>query len=171
MAGAACRISPVMKMHLDTTAGAHRITGYGAGYVTVDETRLTRSLVVSPDELISDWRPQSIDELDEAALQVVAHLQPMIVLLGTGEAQRFPPSALLSPLFAQGIHITFSLPRADRWRPASSFPDQRRKPREGRPRRADTPIRRRYRPRILPFREFPAVFSTLRSESDAHAPA
>ena len=94
-----------MKMHLDTTAGAHRITGYGAGYVTVDEIRLTRSLVVSPDELISDWNPQSVAELDEAALEVVARLQPAIVLLGTGEEQRFPPSALLSPLFEQGIGV------------------------------------------------------------------
>jgi uncharacterized protein len=94
-----------MKMHLDTTAGAHRITGYGAGYVTVDEIRLTRSLVVSPDELISDWSPQSVAELDEAALEILAHLRPAIVLLGTGEEQRFPPSTLLSPLYTQGIGI------------------------------------------------------------------
>ncbi len=94
-----------MKMHLDTTAGAHRITGYGSGYVTVDETRLTRSLVVTPDVLINDWSPQSVVELDEAALEIVAHLRPAIVLLGTGAQQSFPPSRLLAGLFAEGIGV------------------------------------------------------------------
>lgn len=94
-----------MKMHLDSAGGAHRITGYSAGYVTVDEQRLTRSFIVTPEKLIIDWRPQSVEDLDAAALDVVAGLSPAIVLLGTGGEQRFPPSALLAPLLGQGIGI------------------------------------------------------------------
>lgn len=94
-----------MKMHLDTTAGAHRISGYGAGYVSVGERRLTRSFVVTPVELIIDWKPQRMEELDEAALDVVAKLRPAIVLLGTGGAQCFPASSLLAPMLAEGIGV------------------------------------------------------------------
>ena len=94
-----------MKMHLDSTAGAHRITGYGAGYVSVDERQLRRSFILTPDKLISDWSPQSVAELDAAALEVVIALQPTIVLLGTGSEQRFPPSVLLAPMLTQGIGI------------------------------------------------------------------
>jgi uncharacterized protein len=94
-----------MKMHPDTTAGAHRITGYGAGFVTVDEKQLTRSFIVTAEALISDWSPRNMEELDEAALEAVLRLRPGIVLLGTGSEQRFPPSSLLAPMLTQGIGI------------------------------------------------------------------
>jgi uncharacterized protein len=94
-----------MKMHLDSTAGAHRITGYGAGFVTVDEKQLTRSFIVTAEALISDWSPRNMEELDEAALEAVLRLRPGIVLLGTGSEQRFPPSSLLAPMLTQGIGI------------------------------------------------------------------
>ncbi len=94
-----------MKMHLDNTPGAHRITGYGAGYVAVNGELLTRSFIVTPEALITDWSPQHVDELDEAALEAVVQLSPVVVLLGTGVEQRFPPSSLLAPLLGRGIGI------------------------------------------------------------------
>ena len=94
-----------MKIHLDNTAGAHRITGYGAGYVSVNEEALTRSFILTPEALIRDWGPQNIVDLDAASLQAVARLSPVIVLLGTGIEQRFPPSTLLAPMLAQGIGV------------------------------------------------------------------
>ncbi len=94
-----------MKLHLDNTAGAHRITGYGTGYVSVDEKRLTRSFVLTPERLITDWSPQTVTELDEAALETVARLRPSIVLLGTGAEQCFPPSSLIAPMLGKGIGI------------------------------------------------------------------
>jgi len=94
-----------MKMQLDNTAGAHRITGYGAGYVSVNDKSLTHSFILTPDTLITGWGPKSVDDLDEASLQAVARLSPAIVLLGTGAQQRFPPSSLLAPMLAQGIGI------------------------------------------------------------------
>ena len=94
-----------MKMHLDNTAGAHRITGYGTGYVSVDEKRLTRSFILTPERLITDWSPQTVTELDEAALETVARLRPSIVLLGTGAEQCFPPPSLIAPMLGKGIGI------------------------------------------------------------------
>ena len=94
-----------MKMHLDDSAGAHRITGYGAGYVAVNGESLTRSFIVTPEALITDWNPQHVDELDAAALEAVARLSPSVVLLGTGAAAHFAPSSLLAPLLGQGIGI------------------------------------------------------------------
>jgi uncharacterized protein len=94
-----------MKMHLDRTAGAHRITGYGAGYVSVNDKPLTQSFIVTPETLIIDWAPRSAADLDEAALEAIAHLSPGIVLLGMGERQSFPPASLLAPMLARGIGI------------------------------------------------------------------
>ncbi len=94
-----------MKFHLDKSPGSHRITGYGAGYVTVNGESITRSFIVTPEALITDWSPQTVDELDEAALEAVVRLSPGVVLLGTGVEQHFPPSSLLAPLLSQGIGI------------------------------------------------------------------
>lgn len=94
-----------MKIQLDNSPGAHRITGYGAGYVAVNGEPIRRSFIVTPEALITDWGPQTVDELDEAALQAVARLSPSVVLLGTGVEQHFPPSSLLAPLLGQGIGI------------------------------------------------------------------
>lgn len=94
-----------MKMHIDSTTGAHRITGYGTGYVSVDETPLTSSFILTPEELIRNWSPRSVAELDDAALEAVARLGPSIVLLGTGVDQCFPPPSLLAPMLGRGIGI------------------------------------------------------------------
>ena len=94
-----------MKMHLDSAKGVHRITAYGTGYVSVDDHRLTRSFILSPDTLIADWEPQNVAELDAAAMDVLMGLGPSIVLLGTGADQRFPPNALLVPLLVGGVGI------------------------------------------------------------------
>ncbi len=94
-----------MKMHLDNAAGTRRITGYGAGYVAIDEKQLTCSFILTPEKLITDWGPQNVAELDEAALEAVARLRPSIVLLGTGVEQCFPPSSLIAPMLGQGIGI------------------------------------------------------------------
>lgn len=94
-----------MKIHLDSAAGMHRITGYGSGYVSVDERQLTSSFIVTREQLITDWVPESVAELDEAALEVLVRLNPSIILLGTGTEQRFPPSALLAPMLGRGIGI------------------------------------------------------------------
>lgn len=94
-----------MKMHRDNTARAHRITGYGAGYVLVDEEPLRRSFILTPETLVTDWGPASVAELDDAALEALIRLAPTLVLLGSGAEQNFPPSSLLAPVLAKGIGI------------------------------------------------------------------
>jgi uncharacterized protein len=94
-----------MKMHRDNTARAHRISGYGAGFVSVDEETLTRSFILSPNGLITDWGPQEIADLDVPALEAVMRLSPTIVLLGSGAVQKFPPSSLLAPMLDKGIGV------------------------------------------------------------------
>jgi len=94
-----------MKMHRDNTARARRITGYGAGYVSVDEKMLNSSFIITPEALITDWGPGEIAELDEAALEAVMQLSPTIVLLGSGAVQKFPPASLIAPMLTRGIGI------------------------------------------------------------------
>jgi uncharacterized protein len=73
--------------------------------VSVDDRRVTCSLIVSPRDLILDWPPRCLDDLDAECLQAVVELAPVIALLGTGATQHFPDPALLAPLMEKGMGI------------------------------------------------------------------
>ncbi len=92
-----------MRLTDDRTGAALLVRSYGPGEVRVGDQVLRRSFLISAERLIEDWRPQTVDELTEADLEAVFALQPEIVVLGTGERQRFPEPRLLAALLARGI--------------------------------------------------------------------
>jgi uncharacterized protein len=59
--------------------------------------------LISPTELISDWRPQLLDELTLEDLEPLLALAPEIVILGAGVKQRFPPMEWMAALMSRGI--------------------------------------------------------------------
>ena len=71
----------------------------------VNELELRRSFVLSPEQLLDDWRPRSIDELQPADMDALLALQPAVVLLGSGARQRFPAPAVLAACLGRGIGI------------------------------------------------------------------
>lgn len=94
-----------MKLHLTQAAGNQLITGYGTGWVAVNETRHTGSLIVLPNRLIADWPVKRVDELTAEHFVEIADLQPEIVLLGTGATQRFVHPRLSRPLLEAGVGL------------------------------------------------------------------
>jgi uncharacterized protein len=87
-----------LKLHLAATTARNTVTGYGAGFVTVNGTRFERSLVVLPHRLVTDWRATTFEQLDAAQLAALVDLGADIVLLGTGDAIRFPRPEIVRPL-------------------------------------------------------------------------
>ena len=94
-----------MKLHSPVTAGLFSITAYDAGHIEVNGRRLTKSFLLTPQRLIEDWSPASVDSLTESDLLSVAELGCPIVLLGTGRRQRFPARALLRPLLERRLGV------------------------------------------------------------------
>ena len=94
-----------MKLHLAAIAGLNTFTGYGEGFVLVNERRHERSLVVLPDRIVTDWPPTSFEALAAEHLAALVELAPEIVLLGTGARLRFPPPAVLAPLARAHIGV------------------------------------------------------------------
>jgi len=93
-----------MKLHL-TTAGRQNIfTGYGPGYVMVNNVRHEKHIVVMPDQII-EWHIGNFEALGMEDFESLLALDPEIVILGTGNAQRFPAPALSRPLTMAGIGI------------------------------------------------------------------
>ncbi|MBI5041973.1 MAG: Mth938-like domain-containing protein [Gammaproteobacteria bacterium] len=94
-----------MRFAEDSNDARYLIRAYAPGRVTVNEDALTRSLIVSAEQLIRDWPPQGFEELTPVHLRTVIELRPEILLLGTGAQLRFPHPSLLAELHSQGIGI------------------------------------------------------------------
>lgn len=89
---------PPLKLHLVSAAGQNLFTGYGEGYVLVNQQRYQQSLIVLPDKIISNWPVPEFALLEAGHLELILPLGPEIVLLGTGRTQRFP-----SPRLTRGL--------------------------------------------------------------------
>jgi uncharacterized protein len=94
-----------MKLHSPATAGLLSITSYDAGHIAVNGQRLTKSFLLTPQHLIEDWPPASVDTLRESDLKMIADLNCPIVLLGTGPRQRFPAPALMRQLIERRVGV------------------------------------------------------------------
>lgn len=93
-----------MKLHLTSGAGQNRFSGYGAGYVTVNNVRYGKNVVVSPQG-VTEWRAGRFEALVADDFGFIAELQPEIVIFGTGTTQRFPPPELARALAAAGAGL------------------------------------------------------------------
>ena len=94
-----------MKIEREQAEGRNLFTGYGEGYVAVNGTRYTASLVVSAGRIVADWPAPSIDDLQADHLAAVLELRPVVLLLGTGARFTFPSQALLAPVYKAGIGV------------------------------------------------------------------
>jgi uncharacterized protein len=79
-----------LKLHPAADTARNTFTAYGPGFVTVNGTRYARSLVVLPQRIVTDWAATTFDALEAAHFAALAALGADIVLLGTGDAIRFP---------------------------------------------------------------------------------
>ena len=94
-----------MKLHRAGPAAFNTFTGYGTGYVQLNTERRDRSLIVMPEQVLLDWAPARFEDLSAEHWATLIALSPEIVLLGTGEEQRFPRPETLRPLTQAGIGV------------------------------------------------------------------
>ena len=94
-----------MKLQLDSPTGQNVFTGYGNGYVKVNNQRYERSLVVTPARIIEDWPAMGVDNLAASHFEFLLALNPEIVLLGTGATLHFPSPALSRCLTAAHVGL------------------------------------------------------------------
>jgi uncharacterized protein len=78
-----------MKLHLTQADGQNLITGYTAQSISINHRRFEHSVIVLPDQIISDWHTKNFDALSASDFEQIAALKPEVVLLGTGTQHRF----------------------------------------------------------------------------------
>ena len=94
-----------MKFSEDKIDQGYYISGYEAGTILVNGSPKTTSFIISLEQLIDDWAPAHIDELRTQHMQPLLQLQPELVLIGTGDALKFPSVEHYACLIQQNIGV------------------------------------------------------------------
>ncbi len=94
-----------MKFSLSDPGNSYMIRAYNQGELMINEHCHSNSVIIMPDRLITDWEPQTFEELMEDHFITISELEPQLVILGTGEEQQFPQPALYALLLNQGVGV------------------------------------------------------------------
>jgi uncharacterized protein len=86
-----------LKFHLQAP-GSNLVTGMGAGWVRVGAQEYRDNIVLTGDGVTTGFAPQGFDALAETDFERLLQGAPEIVLLGTGERQRFLHPRVTAPL-------------------------------------------------------------------------
>jgi uncharacterized protein len=94
-----------MKLTLDANQGVNLIRSYSVHEVRVGDHILRRSCIISPDAVVPDWRPSTVDDLLADDLAPLFAVKPELVLLGTGGAHRFAPAVVRGAFVKAGVAL------------------------------------------------------------------
>lgn len=92
-------------LDLDENRSSYQIRAFKPGTIQVNEKVLNRSIIITPDELIENWEPQTIAELTAESLSTISALKPDILLIGTGSTLVFISLEIYGELINQGIGV------------------------------------------------------------------
>jgi uncharacterized protein len=93
-----------MKLHSTPNEGRQLFSGYGPGYVAVNNVRYDRNVLVTPEAVV-EWPVASFETLTPGDFGFIQDTRPEVLILGTGSAQRFPPPTLARALAASGAGV------------------------------------------------------------------
>jgi uncharacterized protein len=93
-----------VKFHLQTPT-SNVVTGTGPGWVRVGQTEFRGNIILLPDAVIEGFAPNGFAALAEPDFAALLAYSPEMVLLGTGDRQRFPHPRLLQALAAARVGV------------------------------------------------------------------
>ena len=101
-----------MELELENDPLGYRVDSFVGNTVAIGEVRYTASLIVTPEKVVRDWLPQHPRGLTIDDFGIILALEPELILVGTGNALRFPDSVILKGVIRVGIGIDFMDSRA-----------------------------------------------------------
>jgi uncharacterized protein len=94
-----------MKLHSDNTQQYQTVTGYDAKGVEINAQRFDFSLIVMPEVPPRAWPVGRFEDLAPDHFEQIAKDAPDVVVLGTGERQRFVHPRLATSLSSLRIGV------------------------------------------------------------------
>ena len=93
-----------MQITQDSGEG-NQITAYEVGRVTVNDTVLTHSLIITPVMLIHDWGVNSLHSLSTEHCERLLQVPGDVYIVGTGETLQRPAATVLQYANKRGITL------------------------------------------------------------------
>ena len=94
-----------MQLNLERPDYTWYLRGADGRHALVNDRELTSSFVIAPDALVEGWPVRDAKAMTPADLEALLALQPELIVLGTGETQRFPAAAVVAASLSRGIGI------------------------------------------------------------------
>jgi uncharacterized protein len=94
-----------MKLHSATTKQYQTVTGYDDQGVEINAERFAFSLIVMPEAAPRPWNVPTFESLTAEHFDKIEEDKPDVVILGTGERQRFVHPRLIASLSARHIGV------------------------------------------------------------------
>ena len=94
-----------MKLHSDNNQQYQTVTGYDASGVEINAQRFDFSLIVMPETPPRAWEVSRFEDLEARHFEQIAADAPDVVILGTGERQRFVHPRLVASLSARHVGV------------------------------------------------------------------
>jgi uncharacterized protein len=92
-----------MKLTDEKIGGINLIRSYGTDEVRIGETVIRGSCLVAANQIVGNWRPQTVADLTLEDLQPVIAMKPEVVVIGSGPRQEFPAPEVLGAVLSRGI--------------------------------------------------------------------
>lgn len=94
-----------MQLVLERPDYAYALRGADGRHALVNDRRLQSSFIVAPDALLEHWPVADVTAMRPSHLDALFALQPELIVLGSGEAQAFPPAEVLATCLQRGIGL------------------------------------------------------------------
>lgn len=96
---------------LDENHAIYQVRAFKPGVIQINEKIFTQSMIISPRQ-VTEWMPQTIEELTSASLSVILTFHPDILLIGTGSQHVFLAVEIYGDLINQNIGVEIMDTRA-----------------------------------------------------------
>lgn len=104
-----------MKFAIDDPQDGLAIESYTHREIVINGRVFRHSLALLPNALLHDGFPADLHALTTSHFTRLLELRPQLLLLGTGDHQRFPPAAVYAPMITAAIGVeVMSTPAACR---------------------------------------------------------
>lgn len=81
------------------------VRAVGTAGITVLNETYASPVILSPDSVETNWQVDSVEDVSEDTLETVLGLRPEVVIIGTGDSQRFLEPELMMLFHRNGIGI------------------------------------------------------------------
>lgn len=94
-----------MKLHATATQQYQTVTAYDDTGVEINARHFSTSLIVLPEVAPAPWPVESFDALSSAHFDQIDAVAPDVVILGTGQKQRFVHPKLIASLTSRRVGV------------------------------------------------------------------